>query len=155
MRISQNLHPSLASVISFNARIALKEKLILLSIDLFMCPAQDSENPQDKIQQDRKEPHACVLTLASKVSQHCHVLSAPDQLLKQKTLSLLPHFCLPDHMQIHLLVIHNPEQCWEEDVWKGSQSSAYLAQNRPVCVIWISFLKHTSSTPKTRLITKM
>lgn len=118
--MSWNLHLSLASAISFNARIALQEKLTVLSIDLFMRPAQDSENPWKKIQQERKELQACMLTLANKVSQHFHVFSAPDQTPRHKTLSLLPHFCLPNHMQIHLVVIHNPGQRWEGDVWKGS-----------------------------------
>lgn len=52
--------------------------------------------------------------------QHRHVLSTPHQPPKHKALPRLSQVSLPNHMHIYLVVNHNPEQCWEGDVWKGS-----------------------------------
>lgn len=88
------------SAIYFNVSIAMEEKVTPLSIDLLILRAQDLENPGKNIQQEGNMLHTCMLSCAKKVSQHYHVFGAPSQPSKYETLSMLSHFCRPDHMQI-------------------------------------------------------
>lgn len=110
---------SSASAICFNARIALQEKLTPLSTDLLTSWLRIQRTYGRKSSRRERSCRSACRRLPTKEANTA-TRSAPQTNLQNIKHYRFSQVWLPNHMQIHLVVIHNPEQCWEGDVWKGS-----------------------------------